>query len=201
MNFKLPLLTAFCCLSLLYACEAPVAETAFQVKRASSGGDYTFISFKHMEAEILHPSATPGDNYFLCLPLPETPDSYNTNIPLGTLTIDKGSFSFSPYRADDRLPEHTFYYVVQDGKPVANNHPKLEFRTALAKFNGDWNLVISRKQYSMRQLGKDLAELGVSEAVEIPLTQRIGWYRYAEAPFELRRGKAVVQDLFTLKAK
>lgn len=201
MNLKFSLLTAFCCLSLFTACEKPVAEMAQEVVRANSGGDYFLISWHHMEAEILHPSATPGENYHLCLPLPASPESYNTKVPLGTLLIENGGFSFTPYRADGRLPEHTYYYVVQDGKAVNNNHPKLEFRTALARFGNEWKLVISKKQYSMRQLGKDLAEFGATEAVEIPMTQRIGWYRYAEAPFELRRGKAVAQDLFTLKAK
>lgn len=201
MNLKLSLLTAFCCLSFLTACEKPVPETAQEVVRAKSGGDYFLISWRHMEAEILHPSATPGENYHLCLPLPSSPETYNTKVPLGTLVTENGSLAFSPFRADGRLPEHTYYYVVKDGNAVNNNHPKLEFRSALARFGDEWKLVISKKQYSMRQLGKDLVDFGASEAVEIPITQRLGWYRYAEAPFELRKGKAVAVDLFTLKAK
>lgn len=201
MNLKSSLLTALCCLSLLIACENPASETRQDVVRASSGSDYFLISWQHMEAEILHPSASPGENYHLCLPLPASAESYNTKVPKGTLTIENGVFSFSPYRADGPLPDHTYSYVVQDGNAVVNNHPKLEFRLALARFGSEWKLAISKKQYSMRTLGKDMAEFGATEAIEIPITQRVGWYRYAEAPFELRKGKAVAVDLFTLKAK
>ncbi len=192
----------FCLTALISGCEPEAPGSSHDHRKARSGGDYYLIEFTGMQAEVIHPSANPeGDQFFLKLPLPENEDQYLA-APLAVISIEDRGLSFSPFRADGNPPEHTFYYVVKDGEAVKNPNPKLEFRVALAKFGSDkWTLAIGRKQYSLRQLGQDLAEFGATEAVEIPLTDMQGWYRYADANFELRRTRKPVSGLLVFSAQ
>lgn len=176
-------------------CGTQVAESTHSVVKALSGGQYTFIRFSGMDVELAHPSIEPSVNdYFLCLPLPREHEEAAASSALARMEVTEGSLRF--LSSEDRSGGHLFPVVVRDGEAVFHQSPKVEFRTVLFREGGsDWHLAISAKQYSLRQLGEDLAELGVSEAYDVSMTTRKGWYRYADAPFELRNKRAPVEDL------
>lgn len=203
----LPLMmTALCC-SAFFGCTPPEAGTSHEVKRARSGGEYQFISFTGVQAELMHPSADPsGSQYYLCLPLPERLKSYDNDLPLARMDVRNGTLHFqevgSAGESSTEGDVHLYHYVVKEGKALTSSNPKLEFRIVLLRMgSGEWRLALSKKQYSLRQLGEDLSELGAREAFDMPLTERTGWYRYAEVPFELRKGKTVADDLLIFSAK
>jgi hypothetical protein len=187
--------------SFFIACNSAAPGTAHEVIRARSGGVYELITFTGFDVELMHPSANPeGPRYLLCLPLAAKRPKADAALPLAQLRVEDGRLHFDEVRAEQT--PYQFYYVVKDGKAFISSNPKMEFRVVLLRMNsGDWKLAVGKKQYSLRQLAKDMQELGAVEAIEIPLTERVGWYRYAEVAFELRKDKPVAEDLLIFTAR
>jgi len=203
MNLKSMSALLLLCISALTGCEAPIADSTHEVKRCRSGGEYMVVEFTEVEAELMHPTAKPEvDKYLLKLPLPEKETTFDQGVPLATLVVKNGALAFDAFEGEGAPPPMTYHRVVHRSAPISNAGPKLEFRVALVQFQqGRWQLAIGKKQYSRRQLGIDLHELGAVEAIDIPLTEQAGWYRYAEAPFELRKGKHIADQLLVFKAR
>lgn len=153
-----------------------------------------------MDAELLHPSAQPmGENIYLVLPLPELNITQPSNAKLGFVEAVAGKHALHPaVQAENK--RNAFRYVVENGQAVPDRAEQMHFFVVL-EFTSDHagQIFITQKQYSLRQLGEDMAHFGVKNAVAIPLTSRGGWYRFANAPFELRKDRLDAAQLFTLK--
>ena len=197
MRQLLPLSLLLLLIEVLGGCAAPAAQSTHSVKKALSGGQYTFIYFSGMDAELSNPSITPSvENYFICLPLPRQHEEAKASAALARMEVTNGQLSFVEASAEGQGEDRLFPIVVRKGVAINHRSPKVEFRTVLFRDGGnDWHLAISSKQYSLRQIGEDLAELGAQEAYDISLTTRKGWYRYADAQFELRNKRAPVEEL------
>jgi len=168
--------------------------------RAPSGGNYQQYTWHHMDAELLHPSAQPtGEDIYLVLPLPELHITQPGNAALGFVEVVAGKHALHPaVQAENK--RNAFRFVVENGQAVPDRAEQMHFYVVL-EFTGDHagQIFITQKQYSLRQLGEDMAHFGVKNAVAIPLTTRGGWYRYANAPFELRKDRLDAAQLFILK--
>jgi hypothetical protein len=194
--FSLFLLTA-----LLFGCsenDAPLVNS--EAVRAASGGQYQRYTWRTMDAELLHPSAQPeGENVFLVLPLPELTASLPGDAKLGFVHVDEGKHALHPaVQAENK--NTAFRFVVENGVALDDRSEQMHFYVVL-EFTGDHagQLFITQKQYTLRQVGQDMADFGVNNAIAVPLTTRVGWYRYANAPFELRKDRLDAVQLFTLK--
>lgn len=197
MRQLLPLSLLLLLIKLLGGCGTPAAQSTHSVKKALSGGHYTFIYFSGMDAELSNPSITPMvENHFMCLPLPRQHEELAASAALAKMEVTNGRLSFSESSAEGQQTDRLYPIVVRRGEAVNHRSPKVEFRTVLFRSGGDdWHLAISSRQYSLRQIGEDLAELGAEEAYDISLTSRKGWYRYANAQFDLRHKRAPVEEL------
>ncbi len=182
-------------ISFLGGCTEAEPTSTHRVVRSLSGGEYTLIHFSGMDAELAHPSIEPSvESYFLCLPLPRVHEEAAASSAMAQMTVEEGQLVFTD--TDDRDGASTFPIVVRDGEAVFHQSPRVEFRTVLFREGGqDWHLAISTRQHSLRQIGEDLVELGVSEAYDVSMTAQKGWYRYADAAFELRKKRDPVEDL------
>lgn len=193
--------SAIAAAALLVGCNEPVTTPVeSEAVRAPSGGQYQRYTWRNMEAELLHPSAQPeGENIYLMLPLPELSLSTPNSKPLASVHVELGRHSLHPaVQAENE--KNNFHFVVQNGVAVPDGAASMHFFVVL-EFTGDHDgqLFITQKQYSLRQVGEDMAHFGVKNAVAIPLTTRVGWYRYANAPFELRKDRLEAAELFVLK--
>ena len=191
----------FAVCSVLFGCAEdtrPLVDS--EALRAPSGGQYQRYAWCNMDAELLHPSAQPvGENIYLVLPLPELNITQPSNAKLGFVEAVAGKHALHPaVQAENK--RNAFRYVVENGQAVPDRAEQMHFFVVL-EFTSDHTgqIFITQKQYSLRQLGEDMAHFGVKNAVAIPLTSRGGWYRYANAPFELRKERLDAAQLFTLK--
>lgn len=194
--FSLALIT-----TLFLGCsEAETPLAASEAVRAPSGGQYQRYTWRTMDAELLHPSAQPeGESIFLVLPLPELAGPVPSGAKMAFVHVNDGKHTLHP--ADEAENKTTaFRYVVENGIALSDRSEQMHFFVVL-EFTGDHagQLFVTQKQYSLRQLGQDMAHFGVKNAVAVPLTTRGGWYRYANAPFELRKDRLEAAQLFTLK--
>jgi hypothetical protein len=180
------------------AAETPLVES--EAVRAPSGGQYQRYTWRTMDAELLHPSAQPdGENIFLVLPLPELTGPAPSGAKMAFVQVNDGQHALHP--ADKAENKTTaLRCVVENGIALDDRSEQMHFFVVL-EFTSDHagQLFVTQKQYSLRQLGQDMAHFGVQNAVAVPLTTRGGWYRYANAPFELRKGRLEAAQLFTLK--
>lgn len=188
-------------IEFLAGCGSSEPGSTHSVMKALSGGRYTIIHFSGMSAELAHPSIEPTlEDCFLCIPLPRQHEEMDASSELGRISVSDGRLSFTPVKDGVKSGDRLFPTLVKDGEPVFHPSPRVEFRTVLFRDGGDeWHLAVSEKQYSLRQTGEDLAEFGAEEAYDLSLTIRKGWYRYADAAFELRKKRAPVEDLLLFR--
>lgn len=177
----------------LASCSEAERELSTEVYLAPTGGKYTFVRWsKPVQASLLHPSSEPqADRYVLALPLAEI-DPASEEGDMAFVYCEQGQLLHRAMGQSEGSDAEGYFapYLVREGQVVDYRSPQLAYRVAmLESTEGEWFFALTNNQLSRRQAAKELAAYGVKTAIDFGLTRKAGWYRYAKAAFELRRGR------------